>query len=375
MTSPTALGPFYRDHLVGVDDVVHLYSGAEGPALRAHREAAARYVVDKSAGEEGRRRSEAVLDTTREQLARLMGGSANSIAILGNASDAINRLVGAVRLEPGDNVVTSDLEFPSGVQSLLLLRDRGVEVRFARGREGHLSAADFEPMIDERTRLVVSSHTSYVSGARIDPATVHALARRVGAAFILDVTQSLGVLPVVAATADAIVSSSYKWVLGPHGLGIVHLTNPAAFGHAAAGWRSVPDVFAPDRLSTVRFRPDARSLELGFPSFLGAYFLTESLALILDADQSAVEAHVNSLTAQLVDGLLGAGARLLSPLDPAERGTNISVVAADGESVAARMLESGVRVWGGDGRVRFSVHAFNTANDIDAALAAYRAAA
>ena len=369
-----ASGPFYREHLLGVHDVVHLYSGAEGPALVAHQGAVLRYLDDKSAGDEGRRRSEAVLDGTREQVARLMGGSPSAVAFLGNASDAINRLVGAVPLQAGDNVVTSDLEFPSGVQSLLMLRDRGVEVRFARSREGHLAASDFEPVVDSRTRLVVSSHTSYVSGARIDAAAVHSIAARVGAAFILDVTQSLGVLPVDASSADAIVASSYKWVLGPHGLGIVHLTNPAAFPADAAGWRSDEDVFTPDRLETVHFRRDARRLELGFPSFLGAYVLSESLSMLLANDRTQAEAYVMALTTRLIDGLIALGARLLSPIEPAQRSTNISVVAEEGEAVAARMLESGVRVWGGDGRVRFSVHAFNSVEDIDAALEAYRAA-
>ncbi len=369
-----ASGPYYREHLLGVHDVVHLYSGAEGPALIAHEAAIVRYLADKSAGEEGRRRSEHVLDETRSQVARLMGGSPGAVAFLGNASDALNRLVGAVRLEPGDNVVTSDLEFPSGVQSLLMLRDRGVEVRFAHSHEGRLTASDFEPVIDSRTRIVVSSHTSYVSGARIDPAAVHSIAARVGAAFILDVTQSLGVLPVDASSADALVASSYKWILGPHGLGIVHLTNPAAFPADAAGWRSVEDVFAPDRLEAVHFRHDARRLELGFPSFLGAYVLSESLSMLLASDRDEAEAYVMALTSRLVDGLLALGAQLLSPLEPAHRSTNISVVAPEGEAVAARMLESGVRVWGGDGRVRFSVHAFNSIEDIDAALEAYRAA-
>lgn len=372
MTTSTATGPFYREHLIGVDDIVHLYSGAESPALHAHRDAAARYLVDKSDGEDGRRRSEEVLDRTRAQLATLMGGSPEGIAILGNASDALNRLASSIDVSPGDNVVSSDLEFPSGVQALMMLP--GVELRLARGRDGHLSAADFEPLIDERTKLVVSSHTSYVSGARIDPEAVYAMARRVGAPFILDVTQSLGVLPVDASWADAIVSSSYKWIFGPHGLGIVHLTTPDLFPSTSAGWRSVPEVFAPDRFETVRFRDDARRLELGFPSFIGAYLLDESLSLILSADQKAVEEYVMSLTSRLIEGLLASGATLLSPLDPAQRGSNISVVAEAGDQVAARMLEHGVRVWGGDGRVRFSVHAFNTVGDIDAALAAYKAA-
>ena len=372
----TTTAPYFRDDLHGISGVVHLYSGAEGPSLLAHREASLRYLDDKSAGAEGRLHGEEELAECRSQLARLLQGSADAVALLGNASDALHRLAGSIEYEPGSNVVTSDLEFPSGVQSLLALRDREVEVRFARSRHGDLQVADFEEVIDDRTRLVLSSHTSYVSGVRIDAPALRAIANRVGAAFVLDATQSLGVLPVHAEDADAIVSSSYKWLLSPHGLGVVHLTRPEAFDGPvhAVGWRSVDNVFAPDRLERFHLRSDASQLELGFPSFPGIYLMNESLRLLLSVDPLALEHHVRGLTAMLTDALREADAELLTPADPDRRGTNVSVAHEHGENVAARMLEAGVRVWGGDGRVRFSIHGFNSAHDIEAAIDAYRGA-
>ena len=119
---------------------------------------------------------------------------------------------------------------------------------------------------------------------------------------------------------------------------------------------------------------DARQLELGFPSFPGVYLLNESLRLLLSVDQLALEEHVRGLTTMLVEALRDAGATLLTPADPNRRGTNVSVVRDDGESVAARMLDAGVRVWGGDGRVRFSIHGFTSQQDIEAAVKAYRGA-
>ncbi|CAN5401982.1 hypothetical protein BH10ACT7_BH10ACT7_10120 [soil metagenome] len=376
-TTSTTTGPFFRDDLHGISEGVHLYSGAEGPSLHAHRDAAMRYLDDKSSGAEGRLHGEAELATARIQLARLLNGSPDAIALLGNASDVIHRLAGLIQYEPGSNVVTSDLEFPSGVQSLLTLRDRGVEVRFARSRGGDLTAEDFGEVIDDRTRLVLSSHTSYVSGVRIDARALRAMANGVGAAFILDATQSLGVLPVDAEEADAIVSSTDNGLLSPHGMGVVHFTRPEAFDGpvSAVGWRSVDNVFAPDRLERFHLHSDARQLELGFPSFPGVYLMNESLRLLLSVDPLALEEHVLQLTTRLVDALRGLGAELLTPDDPKRRGTNVSVVCPDGERVAERMLaESGVRVWGGDGRVRFSIHGFTSATDIDAAVEAYRAA-
>jgi cysteine desulfurase/selenocysteine lyase len=367
-------GPFFRDALAGLDGVVHLYSGAEGPALHAHRDAALRYLDDKSAGDAGRQRSEAELDRCRVLVAELLGGDPDAVAVLGNASDAIHRLTGSIPFRSGDNVVTTDLEFPSAVLTALALRRQGVELRLVHHRDGALETDDFAAAIDDRTALVIASHSSYVNGSRVDAEAIHGLARAAGAAFVLDATQSLGVLGVEASHADAVVSSSYKWLLGPHGLGFLHLTRPEAFPIVpdAAGWRSVDDLFAADRYENIHLFPTARRLELGFPNYLGVYLVNESFRLLRSVEGPVLEQYVAQLCGQLVDELAAAGATLLSPADPARRSANISVAADRGDTIAARMLESGVRVWGGDGRVRFSVHGFNSAEDIAAGVRAFR---
>lgn len=370
----TTTGPYFREALAGIDGVVHLYSGAEGPALHAHRDAALRYLDDKSGGDAGRQRSEAELDRVRVLMAELLGGRPEAVAVLGNASDAIHRLVGSIPFEAGDNIVTTDLEFPSAVLTALTLRRLGVELRIVHHRDGALETEDFARLIDDRTALVIASHSSYINGSRIDTAAVHALAQAAGAPFVLDATQSLGVIPVDATQADAVVSSSYKWLLGPHGLGFLHVTRPEAFPIVpdAAGWRSVDDLFAADRFETIHLFPSARRFELGFPNYLGVYLINESLQLLRSVARPDLEAYVAELSGQLIDELIGSGVSLLSPADPAKRAANISVAVDGGDRIAARMLESGVRVWGGDGRVRFSVHGFNTSDDIAAGVRAFR---
>lgn len=371
----TGTGPFFRSEISDAPDVAYLYTGAEGPALHLHREAALRYLRDKSDGEAGRERAERELDRCRALLAQLVHGDPAAVAILGNTSDALHRLVASIAFRSGDNVVTTDLEFPSGVLSLLALRSRGVEVRVVPARHWVLEMDDVAAAVDGRTRAVVASHVSYLSGTRIEPRQVRELAHSVGAAFILDATQSLGVLQVRADDADAIVSSSYKWLLGPHGIGLVYLSRSALFSEIdGVGWRSVADLFGPDRFDHVKLRSDARRLELGYPSFPSAYLLAESMALLATVDSAELEGYALDLSGHLRDELAVKGFELLTPEPRIDRGTNISVQVEQAASVAARMLEAGVRVWGGDGRVRFSVHGFNTESEIDLALAALRGA-
>ena len=69
------------------------------------------------------------------------------------------------------------------------------------------------------------------TGALVDLAQVAMAARAVGASFIVDASQSLGVLPldVTALRPDALVAVGYKWLLGPYSLGYLYL-DPSLHG-------------------------------------------------------------------------------------------------------------------------------------------------
>lgn len=368
--STTSIASVARRELRGVEDRVYLYTGAEAPSLYRHADSVGRYLANKSAGDEGRLAHERELATCRERLARLMSSSPDRVALVSNASEALNRLVASLGLPPGGNVVTTDLEFPSVVQSLLSIRSAGVEVRVARQSGWDLDVDDIARLVDDDTGLIMVSHVSYVNGLRLDLAALSALAARHGARLVVDATQSLGVVPVAAELADYVVASSYKWLLGPHGLGVLHVRDPlsARADRSGVGWRSVPDIFAADRLSEYELWGDARRFELGFPSFPSVYLLNDSLELLGRFSPVEIENHVCELTTELVEGLAGLGRTVMTPREPLRRAGNVSIEAADGAELARALLERGVMAWGGDGRVRFSVHLFNTPADIRTVL-------
>jgi selenocysteine lyase/cysteine desulfurase len=65
-------------------------------------------------------------------------------------------------------------------------------------------------------------HVHWSDGSRFDPAEIGARARAVGAALIIDGTQSVGALPfdVRALFPDALICAGYKWLMGPYGIGL-----------------------------------------------------------------------------------------------------------------------------------------------------------
>jgi selenocysteine lyase/cysteine desulfurase len=355
-----------RSDFIGLDDCIHLYTAAECPMLRRAAEAMAEYTRQKSRAEAGRANHAAVTRSCRETLARLLGVEAKDVALLGSASDGINAVAGVIDWQPGDNVVINDLEFPSVALPWLRLRDRGVEVRVVRHQEWDIPTDALLGVIDARTRLLALSHVSYVNGLRHDVETIGQTLKGTSALFLLDVTQTLGVLPVPATAADFVVASTYKWLLGTHGLGVLvwNRSRISELEPAAIGWYAVESVFTPDRYERYRLREDAGRFETGYLSFPAIYALNESVPYLLALDPRRLSDHVYDLGDCLIAGLNRLGLTVTTPVDRGRRGPSVTFVHDDAAAIGTALAERAIHVWAGDGRVRASTHAFNSEADV-----------
>lgn len=367
-----------RDPLTAPEDIpslsgrTWLYTGAEGPPLAVQQQAVAAYLANRAVAEQGRAEHAAVEQRLRGGLARMLGLGPEDVALVGNASEAMNLVARSLGLRAGDNVVLNDLEYPSVVQPWLRLRELGIEVRIARHAEWELPAEAVSALVDQHTRALVVSHVSYHSGWRHDLAALSQAAGQVGATFVVDATQSLGVVPVPGRLADVVISSSYKWLLGGHGIGVLAWNRarrplPEPPG---VGWRSVPHPFAGDRFERYHLHEDARRFELGFPSYPTVYLLEAAVGWLEQFDPGQVAEHVLALSGRLVAELGDRGCQVLTPADPRRRAGNVAVASARGAELAQVLAKEEIHCWGGDGRLRASVHLFNSDADVDRLLAA-----
>jgi selenocysteine lyase/cysteine desulfurase len=285
---------------------------------------------------------------------------------LGSSSDAICAIAATIDFKPGDNVVINDLEFPSVVLPWLRLLDRGVEVRVVRHVDWEITADSLLAAVDDRTKVLALSHVSYVNGWRHDVETIAAVLAGTQTRLLLDATQSLGVLPVAAGLADYVVASTYKWLLGTHGLGVLYV-NPDRVPSpepAAIGWYSVDVAFTDDRFERYTLRSGAGRFETGYLNFPAIYALDASVSYLLQIGIDRIANHAHALGDELIASLRAFGLQVTSPDDRNRRGASVTFLHERAAEIGPRLAAEQVHVWAGDGRVRASTHAFNSSRDV-----------
>jgi selenocysteine lyase/cysteine desulfurase len=165
-------------------------------------------------------------DEVRSLFARLIGAAADDVAIVPSVSYAMATVMANVPVAAGQKIVTLAEDFPSGILASRALAERAEArvVTVARPGAGDWSEAILDA-IDGGTALVVAPHTHWVCGTMIDVEAIGRRCRSVGAALVLDTTQSTGALPLdlAAVDPDYLVATSYKWLLGPYSVGFLYV--------------------------------------------------------------------------------------------------------------------------------------------------------
>ncbi len=193
----------------------------------------------EAAGLEGVRRKSAPMQITpadffdessraRDLFAQLVNASPEHVALVPSVSYGVATVAKNLHIESGQRIVTSAEQFPSNMYVWRRMRDEGADLQVVAPPEGMPRYQGWNEAlleaIDETTALVALPHVHWADGTRFDLEAIGAKAREVGAAFIIDGTQSLGALPfdVAKLQPDALIAGSYKTLMGPYGLGFAY---------------------------------------------------------------------------------------------------------------------------------------------------------
>jgi len=320
------------------------------------------------------------LERLRGLFAQLIQGDAEGVAVVPAASYAVSTAAANVSASGESRIVVLADQYPSNVYPWrdLARRSGASVVAVERPDDGDWTRAVVES-IDERTVAVAVPNCHFMTGALIDVATIGEAARTVGATFVIDATQSLGVLPldVNEVGADMVVAAGYKWLLGPYSVGYAwtapHCRDWRPLEHHWAGREGSED-FAHLTSYTDTFRPGARRFDGGEASnFVLLPMALAALETVAEWSVERVAATVEPLTAAVVNGAAAIG--LPVHAEPHARHiVGLRLPVGSPAAVVQGLAEAQVHVSLRGESLRISPYVFNTADDVERLLAALRRA-
>lgn len=319
----------------------------------------------------------AVKERARRTTAEMIGARPEQIAFMRNTSDGLSTIANGLRWRAGDNIVTFRGEFPSNIYPWLRLREAyGVEVRMCEERDGRVDLDELIGLIDAHTRIVAISHVQYASGFRADLERLGRAARRHDALLVVDMIQGMGALPidVEAELIDAAAGACHKWLLTPEGLGLLYLSDRARerVEPTLVGWVSVPN---PEDYSNFEqgWNRGALAWETGTGAMALLHGLDASLRLLTETGIERIAAHLEELTDYLCERLSQRDYEIVSSRRAGEK-SQIVCIRHKGErtpmALYAQLKRQNILAAPRGDRLRIAPHLYNTAQDIDALLAA-----
>jgi kynureninase len=287
-----------------------------------------------------------------DKLAPLIGAGPGEVVVTDTTSlNLFKVLAAALRVQrtrdPGRTVIVSERSnFPTDLyiaEGLADLLQQGHSLRLVDS-PGQIGAA-----IGAETAVLMLTQVNYRTGELLDMAALTQAAHQRGALAIWDLAHSAGALPVDVRGAgiDYAVGCTYKYLNGGPGAPAFLWAAPAlreAFLQPLAGWWGHAAPFAMESA----YRPGE-----GIGRFLCGTQPIASLALVecgldifAETDMAAVRRKSLALSDLFIELALARCARhpltLVTPRDPARRGSQVSIEHPEGYAVMRALIERGV---------------------------------
>jgi selenocysteine lyase/cysteine desulfurase len=264
-------------------------------------------------------------EEVRRRFGAVLGGDAERVALLPSVSYGISLCARNLTVGRGSRIVVSEEQFPGNLYAWRrVAEERGAQVvtvgpgEGTSASEGAAAGESFSrgarwnqrllEAVSADTSVVALPHVHWTDGTRFDLEALAARARDVNAALVLDATQSVGAMPLDldAVRPDAVVTATYKWLLGPYSMALAWL------GERFDGGTPLEETWmgregSEDFQHLVDYRDEyqagARRYDVGeVANFALLPGVKASLGLILELGPERIQAYCADLTSSLVEG-------------------------------------------------------------------------
>jgi L-cysteine/cystine lyase len=344
------------------EKTAYLNAGTNGPISLPYREAVrAELELESIGGRSGPdhwARLNELASSLRGSMARLLGTSADQVALTRSTTDGATAVLTGFALDGNSVILTSDEEHAGLLGPLAGARARsGAQIRLAPFNE-------LAEHVDTDVSLIAVSHVSWMTGS---VAPLERLAAT-GVPLLVDGAQALGARPidVEAIGCSFYAASGQKWLCGPSGTGALFVADKWIDRLGVPHPRYMTLAESADPLELVARAGAARfdSGELAGPD--GAASLA-ALGLLEEVGWDAIFDHSAALATRLRESLPES----VRPI-PGDASNLVVFEVEDAERVTSALHDAGVTVRALPGRqwVRASLGGWNAESDLERLLAA-----
>lgn len=322
-------------------------------------------------------------ERARAAAARLINADADDIALI-------------PAISYGVATMAKVLSIPRGARVIVLENDHSSPVLEWHGRaeaQGFTVETIRQPPDGDWTSAVLAaiersgappvglasiSSVHWSDGGLIDVDTVQAALRRHGAMFVIDATQSAGVvaMDVKRLDPDAVLFPTYKWLIGPYGRAFLYIAkrhqNGVPLEQTSAGRCDVNSENAV-YFGDLAYVGNARRYDMGERDhFVSLEMASVGIEMMADWGAAAVSGRLAMLTQRIADGVRDLGLGALEPRLRAPHIVSLGIAGGVPKDLIARLAAENVHVALRLGRMRVSPHVFNDEPDIDRFIAVLR---
>lgn len=331
-----------------------------------------------------------LLDRLRKRLTHFFGGDEDTperLCFGYNATDALNLIIAGL-LSEGDHVITTNLEHNSVIRPVNhMVRDHGVVATYLRfNSAGFIDPDDVLKAIQPNTKLVIVNHGSNVIGTVQPVQEIGRICHERNVTFAIDTAQTAGVIPINMRkmNIDVLAFTGHKALMGCMGIGGLCVRKHVNIRQVRSGGTGVRSA-EPYHLEEYPYR-----LEYGTPNLVGVGALWAGQDWLDEQGVEKTHTREIGLTRKLVEGLrqidsvhlycceslenhLSTVTMNIEGVDAGDVGTMLDVdhnIATRTGLHCAPLVHQQLGITAIHGGVRFSIGAFNTEQDVEAAIAA-----
>jgi len=306
----------------------------------------------------------------KAHLSQLLNANPEDIALIHNTAEGMSMLSLGLTLEPGDEILLLENEYPSNVYPWDVWREKGVTITFVpAGHRPEEFLSNLRERITARTRVAALSMVHWCTGMPFPVEAVAELCHEKGILLALDGSQGVGQVPLDFSKCApmALCFSAWKWLLGPLGMGVL-VADKATVARLKSPFRGTDSVKNP-----ASYLPYQTEQKVTADRYLYStantndwVYFDESLEFLAQVGFPAIQARILELANHLWQPLKAAGFTSGYEHDAPQSGILcVEKPGLDMSTVAEHLVSKGVVARVRLGRLRLAPHVYLLEQQLD----------